>query len=269
MLHFDLNISMLLKEYSFLDRFDQAAKLGFDAVEFWWPTDEDFNAIIQRVRDTGLQVALFNFDAGDMPNGDRGLLNDPERQAQFRANVPVAIELAQQIGCTKINALVGRWSSEESRDAQLQRVQENLHWATEQAHAAGITVVVEAINTWENGPYMFTNTLETLTFLEQVGAPNLAFQYDVYHMYRMEGNVVANIREYGARFGHIQIADSPDRHHPGTGELNYPFILQSIIDSGYTGMIGLEYKPSDSIDETFAWLPEDRRGKLAVESLRL
>lgn len=269
MLHFDVNISMLLKEYPFLDRFDQAAKLGFDAVEFWWPTGEDLNAITQRVRDTGLQVALFNFDAGDMPNGDRGLLNDPERQAQFRANVPIAIELAQQLGCTKINALAGKWNLEESREAQLQRVQENLHWAAEQAHAAGITVLVEAINTWENGPYMFTKTLETLAFLKQVGAPNLAFQYDVYHMYRMEGNVVSNMREYGAHFGHIQIADSPDRHHPGTGELNYPFILQSIIDSGYIGMIGLEYKPRDSSAASFVWLPEDRRGNLSVESLRL
>src|SRR5690349_15363604 len=100
MLYFDLNVSILLREYPFLDRFDRAARLGFGAVEFWWPAGENLGAVARRVRDAGLRVALFNFDGGDVPAGERGLLNDPARQAQFRANVPVAIELARQIGCT-------------------------------------------------------------------------------------------------------------------------------------------------------------------------
>lgn len=269
MLHFDVNVSILLKEYPFIERFDRAAKLGFAAVEFWWPADTDPALVVRRIRDAGLQVALFNFDAGTMPAGDRGLLNDPERQARFRANVPVALEMAQQVGCTKLNALVGKWREGEAREAQLDRVRENLRWAAEQARAAGITVVVEALNAWENGPYIFTNTRDTITFLDTVGAPNLQFQYDVYHMQRMEGNIVATIREFAGKMGHIQVADSPGRNEPGTGELNYRYIFQAIEASGYSGAIGLEYNPSDSSEASFTWLPADRRGGVAIDTLKL
>lgn len=269
MLRFDLNVSILLKEYPFLERFDQAARLGFGAVEFWWPTGEDLDAVAQRIRDAGLQVALFNFDAGNMPAGDRGLLNDPERQVQFRANVPIALELAQRVGCTKLNAMAGHWRAGEEREAQLERVRENLRWAAEQAQAAGITVLVEAVNTWENGPYLFSTTRDTLQFIARVGAPNVKYQYDIYHMQRMEGNIVATLREQIDYIGHIQVADSPNRNQPGTGELNYRFIFAAIDESGYTDPIGLEYNPRGSSEESFAWLPSDRRGAIPVDALRL
>lgn len=265
--HFDLNVSILLREYPFLERFDHAARLGFDSVEFWWPAGENPKAVAQRIHDAGLKVALFNFDAGNMPGGDRGLLNDPERQARFRDNVPVAIELAQRVGCTRLNALVGHWRAGEDREAQLDRVRENLQWAARQA--AGITVLVEALNTWENGPYIFTTTRDTLDFLDTVDVHNLMFQYDAYHMQRMEGNIVANISEHSARIGHIQVADSPNRHQPGTGELNYRFIFQAIEASGYAGFIGLEYNPLGSSEESFAWLPDNRCGIVAIDALRL
>ncbi len=269
MLHFDLNVSILLKEYPFLKRFDQAARLNFDAVEFWWPAGEDLDAVARHIRDAGLQVALFNFDAGKMAAGDRGLLNDPERQAPFRANVPVALELAQRVGCTRLNALAGHWRAGEEREAQLERVRDNLQWAAEQARAAGITVLVEAVNSWENGAYLFTNTRDTLEFLASVGAPNVKYQYDVYHMQRMEGNIVATIRAHVDQMGHIQVADSPGRNQPGTGELNYRFIFEAIQASGYAGSIGLEYNPRGSSEESFAWLPDDRRDGIAVGALHL
>lgn len=269
MLYFDLNVSILLKEFPFLERFDHAARLGFDTVEFWWPSDTDPAQVAKHIRDTGLRVALFNFDAGHMPAGDRGLLNDPERQAQFHANVPVALELAQQLGCTKINALAGKWRPGEEREAQLERVRKNFRWAAEQAQAAGVTILIEALNAWENGLYLFTNTRDTLAFIESVGVPNLTYQYDVYHMQRMEGNIVATIREYATQMGHIQVADSPGRNQPGTGELHYPYIFQAIDASGYTGAIGLEYNPSDASEASFAWLPNDRRGGVAVDALNV
>lgn len=254
MLQFDLNISILLKEQAFLDRPDHAARLGFDTIEFWWPAGEDLNALATRIRDAGLQVALFNFNAGNMPSGDRGLLNDPARQHEFRANVPIALDLAQRLGCTRLNALAGKWRADEPREAQLERVRENLRWAAEQAQAAGISILVESLNTIENGPYLFSNTRDTLAFLDSVGAPNLQYQYDIYHMQRMEGNIAATIREHAARIGHIQVADAPGRNQPGTGELNYPFIFQAIAASGYRGAIGLEYNPLGSSEESLGWL---------------
>lgn len=269
MVHFDLNISITMKELPFLERFDAAARLGFGAVEFWWPSGEDLRALPQRLHDAGLAVALFNLDAGAMAQGDRGLLNDSQRQAQFRANVPVALELAQQLGCTRLNVLAGKWLPDESRATQLERVCENLRWAAEQAAAAGITLVVESLNAWENPGYLFTNTASTLAFLQTVEMPNLAYQYDVYHMQRMEGNITATIHDHCAQIGHIQVADAPGRHQPGTGELNYPFIFRAIDASGYNGYIGLEYNPRGSLAESLAWLPPDRRGPIAVEALGL
>jgi hydroxypyruvate isomerase len=117
-----------------------------------------------------------------------GFWNHPARQADVRANVPVALEFAHRIGCTNINALAGHWRMNEHRAAQLDRVRNNLRWAAEQAQAAGGTVLVEALNTWDNGAVMFSTTRDTLQCLQQISAPNLRYQYDVYHMQRMEGN---------------------------------------------------------------------------------
>jgi hydroxypyruvate isomerase len=269
MLQFNLNVSIVLREYPFLERFDHAARAGFGAVEFWWPDGEDLRMVAQRIRDAGLQVTMFNFDAGNLAAGDRGFLNVRERQVEFRAHVPVALEFANRIGCTRINALAGHWRPNEDRAAQLDRVRDNLQWAAEQAQAAGVTVLVEALNTWDNGAVIFSTTRDTLQCLGQIGATNLRYQYDVYHMQRMEGNIVATLREHIAQIGHIQVADVPHRHQPGTGEVNYRYIFAALDDLEYSGSIGLEYVPLGTSEDSFAWLPPDRRGAVVPTALRL
>lgn len=269
MLKFGLNVSILLREYPFLERFDQAARLGFDTVEFWWPAGVDLAALARRVRDAGLQVALINFDGGNLEQGERGLVNDPERAAQFRANVPIALELAQRLGCTRMNALAGTWRAGEERATQLHRVTANLVWAAEQARAAGVAMMIEALNAWESPGYLCTSTPDALALIDAIGAPNVQFQYDIYHMQRMEGNVAATIRAQIGRIGHIQFADSPGRNQPGTGELRFPYIFEAIVASGYRGVVSLEYNPLGSSADSMAWLPHDRRAPIAVEALRL
>lgn len=269
MLQFALNISITMREVPFLQRFDLAARLGFGAVEFWWPSGEDLPAVVHQVRDAGLKVALINFDAGAMAQGERGLLNHPGRQAEFRANVPVALEFAQQIGCTRLNALVGKWLPDEPHEAQLARVCENLAWACGQAAEAGATVLVESLNNYENAGYLVCDTPSTIRLLQQVGAPNLRYQYDIYHMQRMEGNIVPTLTANRDWIGHIQVADAPGRHQPGTGELHYLFIFQAIAAGGYGGYVGLEFNPHGELAESLAWLPADRRGPIAPEALTL
>ncbi len=270
MLRFDLNISILLKEMPFLERFERTASLGFGAVEFWWPGEENLSATAEQVRATGLAVALMNFDAGNMAGGERGFLNDPGRQEQFRANVPIVIEFARQIGCPQLNALVGNNIPSESREMQMERVRKNLAWAADQAAAAGLGVVVEALNAFENPHYLLTNTGETLKLLDEVNRPNLKYQYDIYHMQRMEGNVIATLREHSKQIGHVQLADSPGRNEPGTGEIHYPHVLAALDELGYQGYVGLEYNPTTSSEASFAWLPREcRRGAVAVSDLHL
>ncbi len=267
MLQFDLNISILLKEVPFLERFERAAKLGFGAIEFRWPGDENLTAIAEHVQATGLKVALMNFDAGNMAGGERGFLNDTSRQQWFRFHVPRAIDFAAQIGCPQLNALVGNIISGESREAQMDLVRENLAWAADRAAEAGLGVVVEALNSFENPRYLLTNTRETLQLLADVSRPNLKYQYDIYHMQRMEGNLISTLREHIRKMGHIQVADSPERHEPGTGEIHYAHVLAALDTLGYQGYVGLEYNPTTISEASFAWLPNNRRGAIAVSDL--
>jgi hydroxypyruvate isomerase len=269
MLRFDVNISFLLKEVPFLERFESAANLGFSAVEFQWPGDDNLAAIAMRVREMGLKVVLMNFDAGNMAGGERGFLNDIDKKEWLHAHVPGAIEFAVQIGCPRLNALVGNVISGQSREMQMDLVRENLAWVADYAATADIGVVVEALNSFESPRYLLTNTSDTLKLLAEVDRPNLKYQYDMYHMQRMEGNVIATLREHIGQIGHIQIADSPDRHQPGTGEINFPHVLTGLDTPGYEGYIGLEYNPTGSSEQSFAWLPDDRREAIAVSDLRL
>ena len=252
---FCANVSILFKDAPFLERFERAAAAGFDAVEFWWPAGEALDEVESAIKAAGLQVALFNFDAGDMPSGDRGLLSDPDRQHRFRENVPVALELAQRLGCERLNALVGLDLGD--REKQLALAAENVRWAADQAAPHGIAITIEAVNTFENGPYLVHTTRQSAAFVDRVDRPNVRLQYDAYHMQRMEGNLVATIEQFLPRIAHIQIADSPGRGEPGTGEINYPFVLDAIDRLGYDGWIGLEYNPTTATtEESLAWMPE-------------
>jgi hydroxypyruvate isomerase len=252
-MRFAANVSILFKEAPFLERFGRAAAAGLSAVEFWWPPDP-VDEVEAAIREAGLEVALFNFYAGDMPAGDRGLPSDPERHGEFRENVPVALELAERLGCNKLNALVGLDKGD--RDGQLALAADNIAWAADQAAQIGAEVLIEAVNTFENGPYLIPTTRDALAFIDRIDRPNVRLQYDAYHMQRMEGNLVATITEHIDRIAHIQVADSPGRGEPGTGEINYPFVFGAIESLGYEGWIGLEYNPTTTTEESLAWLKE-------------
>ncbi len=268
---FSANVSILFKEVSLLERFGRAAEAGFSAVEFWWPAGEDLGEVEQAVKDAGLKVALFNFDAGDMPSGERGLVSDPERREQFRENVPVALDLARSLGCGRMNILAGHEKEGMSREEQLDLARENVAFAADAAKDAGVELVVEAVNTFENGPYLLYRTEQAVEFVRSVGRDNVKIQHDFYHMQRMEGNLVATLRDNIGVIGHVQIADSPGRGEPGTGEIHYPYVLKELDDLGYDGYVGLEYNPSGGdTEESLAWLPKELRGgDVSVEDLKL
>jgi hydroxypyruvate isomerase len=269
MIKVDINISILFKEYPFAERFAQAARAGFEAVEFYWDTGHVAKEIARAVLDNGLSVAAFNLDAGDLQAGDRGLLNDPERERRMRDNVPLAIELAQKVGCKRLTALAGNLRPGEEGERQIDRIRGNLRWICEKASRAGITIMVEAINAFDNKFYPFTNTADTLDFLDSVEVPNLEYLYDIYHMQRMEGNIIATLEKHIERIGHIQIADSPLRRHPGTGEINYRRVFEAIANCGYQGSVGLEYIADGPTAESLGWLPREQRRGIHIESLEL
>src|SRR5919199_5832260 len=273
-MRFSANVFMLFGEVPFLERFGRAAEAGFSAVEFWWPgaAGEDPGEVERAIKDAGLMVALFNFDAGDMLGaGDRGLVSDPEREAQFQENVPVALELARSLGCRRMNVLVGLEIEGMRREEQLELARKNVRFAADEARDAGVEVMVEALSTFDNGPYLLNTTEQAVEFVKSVGRANVKIQHDFFQMQRMEGNLVANFRKRFDMVGHVQIADSPGRGEPGTGEIHYPYVFGVLEELDYYGYVGLEYNPTtERTEESFAWIPEDLRGgELRVEDLRL
>ncbi|HUJ35887.1 MAG TPA: TIM barrel protein [Solirubrobacteraceae bacterium] len=256
-MRFSANLSFLFKDAAFGDRFRRAADAGFRGVEFIWPGVDDLDAVVDAVCDTGLEVALFNFDAGDTAAGDRGLAGVPDRRAQFREDVPVALELAVRIGCPRLNALVGVHQPGLEIEAQLEVARDNVAWAAEQARAQGADIMIEAVNSCENRPCLLDTTAKAVSFLDAVGVDNVKLQYDVYHMQRMEGNLAETISRLLPRIGHVQIADPPGRGEPGTGEVNHGFVLGLLERSGYGGWVGCEYSPSTATtEESFGWMEE-------------
>jgi hydroxypyruvate isomerase len=256
-MRFSANVSFLFKDAPFAERFRRAHEAGFRAVEFMWPGSDELPAVERALADTGLEVALFNFDSGDSAAGDRGLLSDPARHERFRENVPVALEFAVRIGCTRLNALVGVRLPEVERETQLQLARENVAWAAERARALGASIMIEAINSYENGPYLLDTSAKAVGFLDAVDADNVLLQYDVYHMQRMEGNLAETISRLLPRIGHVQVADTPGRGEPGTGEINYRFILNLLERSGYGGWVGVEYNPSTTrTEDSLGWIKE-------------
>jgi hydroxypyruvate isomerase len=253
------NLSLMWAGLPLAERFAAAARAGFDAVELWWPGSRDAASLPALCERYGLRLALLNFDAGDMPAGDRGLAADPSRTEQLRRNVPEALEIAGECGCGRLNLLVGLRLAALSAAEQLDLARENVAWAADRAAAAGCAVMIEAVNSVENGPYLLTTTAAAAEFVARVDRQNVRLQYDAYHMQIMEGNLTATLDAHWALIDHIQIADVPGRHEPGTGEINYPFLFDHLDRRGYDGYVGLEYRPSTPRPEdSLGWL--DRYG---------
>lgn len=251
---FAANLTMLFTEWPFIERFGRANEAGFEAVEFLFPYDEDVEAIAAELEHLSLELVLFNLPAGDFAGGERGIANDPNRVEEFRSGVARAIEIAGRLDVQRLNCLIGLTLSEAPVRTQWATVIDNLHFAAEQASQMGIVQLVEPINTIDTPGFLLSTIHQGIELLERVNHPNLKLQLDVYHEQRMAGNLVQTMRENIDQIGHIQIADSPDRHQPGTGEIHYPFVLQAIDEAGYDGWVSLEYLPVPDTMEALAWL---------------
>lgn len=253
---FAANLTMLWTEHPLLERLDRAAAAGFGAVEILFPYGEDAPALKWALDRNDLELVLINLPAGNFAAGERGLANDPARVAEFRDGVVRALDLATTLGAPRLNCLSGLTLPDIPIETQLAVAAENLAHAAEQAQAAGVRVGVEPLNPIDAPGFLLPTTAAALDLLDRAAHPNLDLQYDVYHAQRVEGNLVASVERHLDRIGHVQIADSPDRHQPGTGEINFPFVLDALDRLGYSGWVSLEYKPRGGTDASLAWLRE-------------
>ena len=250
---FAANLTMLFTELPFMQRFEAAAKAGFEAVEYLFPYPFDKKELTAALRTNGLQQVLHNLPAGDWDQGERGIACHPDRTGEFREGIAVAIDYATALGCPQLNCLVGKVPAGVSTDAAHKTVVENLRLAARELEAAGLRLLIEPINTFDIPGFFLTRTDQALALIDEVGSANLRVQYDIYHAQRMEGELGNTLTKQLARIGHIQLADNPGRGEPGTGEINYPWLFQHSDALGYDGWIGCEYKPRATTIEGLGW----------------
>lgn len=251
---FSANLSMLFKEVDFLDRFDRAAAAGFKGVEFLFPYEWDMDELVERLRRNSLEMVLHNLPAGNWSAGERGLASLADRVDEFKQGVALAIDYAGALECPRLNCLAGIPPVTQDAGKTMETLVGNIRYAADETAKNGIRLVVEALN-WEDVPGFYLNsTRQVVDLLKAVDHPNASMQYDIYHMQVMEGNLIKTIRQNLDSIGHMQLADVPGRHEPGTGEINFPNLLKAIDEMGYEGWIGCEYVPSQSTEQSLGWL---------------
>jgi hydroxypyruvate isomerase len=250
---FAANLTMLFTEVPFLDRFERAAQAGFKAVEFLFPYAYPAEEIRQRMDAHGLALVLHNLPAGDWDAGERGIACHPDRVAEFREGVAQAIGYAQALGVKQLNCLAGKAPPGVADELLRATFVGNLRFAAAALKTAGLRLLIEPINTFDIPGFYLNRTTQAVLILDEVGADNAFVQYDIYHAQRMEGELAATVQNFLDRIGHIQLADSPGRHEPGTGEINYPFLFAHLDRIGYGGWIGCEYKPATTTEAGLDW----------------
>jgi hydroxypyruvate isomerase len=250
MTRFAANLSLMFTELPFLERFGAARAQGFEAVEFMFPYAVAAREIAQAARAADVAVVLHNCPPGDWANGDRGLACDPERTQEFRHSVALALEYARALGTPRLHCLAGIVADREAARAVYV---ENLRHAASVLQPHGIALLIEPINPFDMPGYFMNAPALAADIIAEVGAPNLGLQCDLYHWQRIQGELAATVRRYLPLIQHVQIADNPGRHEPGTGEINYRYLLRLLADLGYTGWVGCEYVPQADTASGLVW----------------
>jgi hydroxypyruvate isomerase len=261
------NCSMLFTEVPLLERPAAAQAAGFDAVEFWWPwpeqpvpTDVVLDAFVSAIRDAGVRLIGLNFFAGDLAGPDAGVLSIPDRSAQFRDNLDVAVGIGEQLGVMAFNALYGNRVDGVAPEEQDELARDNLGRAADAAARIGATVLVEPVSGPK--PYPLRTADDAVAVVDAVraaGHENVGFLCDLFHLANNRDDVVAAIARHADVTSHVQIADHPGRGEPGSGALDLDRHLRDLADRGYTGWVGLEYKPTSDTETSLQWLPMERR----------
>ncbi|KXO97800.1 hydroxypyruvate isomerase family protein [Tsukamurella pseudospumae] len=269
---YTVNCSILLADLPVFERPRAVREAGFEAVEFWWPFatavpgDRQIDAFVTAIEDAGVQLTGLNFFAGDMPNGDRGILSDPARVAEFRDNIEVTVGIGERLGTPAFNALYGNRIDGVAPEEQDAVAAENLAAAGRAAARAGAVVLIEPVSGAPRYPLL--TAADAIAVMDRVrdeqGVDALRLLADLYHLQVNGDDVSAAIDAYAARIGHVQIADDPGRGEPGTGTLDLDGHLAHLERVGYRGPIGLEYKQSQS--DPFAWLPVAERSAVVAAS---
>lgn len=251
---FAANLSFLFAESPFLERFELAAAQGFRGVEFLFPYEWPATVLARALADAGLEQVLFNLPAGDWGAGERGIASHPNRQSEFRSGLLKALDYAQTLSCRRLHVLAGLSLCDQEAKRQADIFRANLHWAADQCAAAGVTLLIEPINSRVDMPgYWLDQPSDAFSLQADLAHPALQVQLDLYHAVVMGYAPLALLEQHIHQIGHLQIADYPGRHQPGTGEIEFLPIFQWLDSSVYSAWVGCEYQPVGLTSESFDW----------------
>jgi hydroxypyruvate isomerase len=263
---FSANLHYLFTEVPFMERFEAAAKAGFQAVEFQVPYDYPAQELYSRLRAHDLKMVLFDAPMGNWEEGDRGLAALPGRQSEFRESLERTVEYGTALECPTVHVMAGVVGAGHAYEEARHVYVENLRHAAAYLGEHGLTAVIEPINhrmgLVQGGPdyttqgmhgYFLNHTVQARAVVEEVASDNLFLHLDCYHMQMLEGNLAQTIRENIGLVRHFQIAGVPGRHEPDDGEINYPFLFELIDSLNYSGWVGCEYRPRHSTLEGLGW----------------
>jgi hydroxypyruvate isomerase len=252
---------MIFPDLPFLERARRVREAGFSAVEFWGWEGKDLDGMRGLV-DQGLAVVTFSGQR-------RGSLVDSHDWETYREEVQGSVSVARRLGCDRLMVLTDELLPDGSaRPARAdltpaekrQHVLQGLRDLAPLAEEAGITLLLEPLNTLVDHPrYFLDSAREGFAIVTEVGSPRIRLLYDVYHMQIMEGNVTETLRRNLPLVGHVHVADVPGRHEPGTGELDFANILCSLADAGYAGTVGFEFSPQGDTQRALAAIAELRQ----------
>ncbi|KZZ57776.1 hydroxypyruvate isomerase [Oleiphilus sp. HI0125] len=252
---FAANITMLFQEHDFLDRFKAAKDNGFRYIEYLFPYDYSAQDLVSRLQDNNLEQVLFNLPPGDWSKGERGIACLPDRKDEFRRGIDQAIHYAEQLNVKQLNCLSGLKPNDLSEEEAESCWLENIHYAASALESAGIKLLVEAINSKVDMPGFYLDTLEkSQSLIDQVQHTNVYFQFDLYHMQIMHGDLERSLKSIWPHIQHVQFADSPGRHEPGTGDIDFEKAFNFLDQNEYTGFVSAEYLPKTDTVSSLAWL---------------
>ncbi|MDB6159663.1 MAG: isomerase [Gammaproteobacteria bacterium] len=252
-MRFSANLGFLWADRPLLARIDAAARAGFRAVEMHWPYNVPAGDVAEAARRNDVKLLGINTAPGRLEAGEMGLGAVPGRTGDFLGTVDQSIEYCRSSGATAIHVMAGNVAAADRIRARAVFA-DNLRMAAVQAEAQQITLLLEPLNPNDNPGYFYSTLAEAVSLIEELALPNIKLQFDVYHVARSEGDVLAKLEKYRRHIGHVQIAAVPSRAEPDEGEIAYPAIFAALDRLQYGGFIGCEYRPRGDTDEGLSWM---------------
>ena len=235
---FAVNVEMWFRKLPFLDRIQKAKDLGFPAIEFWPWRNKDLDAIANKVNELRLDVAQFTawgFSPG---------LNDKKDHDAFVKEIEASCGAAKKLGARKMTVVGGNDIKGMSQAQMHANIIEGLKRAAPVAEQHGVMLILEPMNIRvDHKGHCLYGSPAAVRICKEVASPMVKINWDLYHMQISEGDLCGHLREGIDQVGYLQLADTPGRHEPGTGEVNYSRVLKEAHDLGYRDYVGVECSP--------------------------